>query len=152
MVWGSGNQIPLATIFSSRVQTACTKGNVSFPMVKREVVGVNNPPRSRAEVKEIELELYSPSVPSWHVIEWKVTFYIYRYALVHEVSVYCWTTGQIFIFVISSKQALRQSQCIYSSLWGSLPLRQSCQVPMGPVSITDYMEYVKFTPTFICTA
>jgi len=41
----------------------------SFPGVKRPGRGVNHPPPSRAEVKErVELNLYSPSVPSWQVI------------------------------------------------------------------------------------
>ena len=42
---------------------------VSFPGVKRPGRGVDQPPPSSAEVKErVELYLYSPSGPSWHVL------------------------------------------------------------------------------------
>jgi hypothetical protein len=41
---------------------------VSFPGIKRPARGVNHPPTSRAEVKEIvALCIYSPSGPSWPV-------------------------------------------------------------------------------------
>ena len=43
----------------------------SFPGLKRRGRGVNQPPKSSAEVKElVELCLYSPSEPSWQVIRW----------------------------------------------------------------------------------
>ena len=42
---------------------------VSFPGVKRPECGIDHPPPSSAEVKEIvELYLFSPSGPSWPVI------------------------------------------------------------------------------------
>jgi hypothetical protein len=42
----------------------------SFPRVKRPVRFVDYPPPSSAEVKErVELYLYSPSGPSWPVLE-----------------------------------------------------------------------------------
>jgi hypothetical protein len=45
-------------------------GTGSFPGVKRPGRGVDHPPPSSAEVKErIELHLYSPSGPSWPVLE-----------------------------------------------------------------------------------
>jgi hypothetical protein len=41
--------------------------------------GINHPPPSRAEVKErVELYLYSPSVPSWHVIGWTCEWNSYK--------------------------------------------------------------------------
>jgi len=45
-------------------------GTGSFPGVKRPGRGVDHPPPSSAEVKErVELYLYSPSGPSWPVLE-----------------------------------------------------------------------------------
>jgi hypothetical protein len=42
---------------------------IPFPGVKRPRRGVNHPPPSSAEVKgRIQLYLYSPSGPSWHVV------------------------------------------------------------------------------------
>jgi hypothetical protein len=44
---------------------------VSFPGVKRPGLGVDYRPPSNAEVKErVELQLYSPSGPSWPVLGW----------------------------------------------------------------------------------
>jgi hypothetical protein len=62
--------------FSAPVQTgrgaypaSCTMGTGSFPGVKRPGRGVDHPPPSCAEVKEkVELNLYSPSGPSWPVL------------------------------------------------------------------------------------
>jgi len=46
-----------------------TMGTGSFPGVKRPGHGVDHPPASSAEVKEIvELYLYCPSGPSWPVL------------------------------------------------------------------------------------
>jgi hypothetical protein len=48
---------------------------VSFPGVKRPWRGVDHPPPSSAEVKErVQLYLYSPSGPSWPVLEWTLPF------------------------------------------------------------------------------
>jgi hypothetical protein len=48
---------------------SCTMGTGSFPGIKRPRRGVDHPPPSSAEVKEIvELYLYSPSGPSWPVL------------------------------------------------------------------------------------
>jgi hypothetical protein len=73
----SGNRIPLGARFSAPVQTgpgvhpaSCTMGTGSFPGVNRPGRGVDHAPPSSAEVKErVELYLYSPSGPSWPVIE-----------------------------------------------------------------------------------
>jgi hypothetical protein len=47
-----------------------TMGNGSFPRVKRLGRGIDHAPPSSAEVKErVELYLYSPSGPSWPVLE-----------------------------------------------------------------------------------
>ena len=47
----------------------CNRYRVSFPGVKLPGSGANHPPPSSAEVKErIELYLYSPSGPLWHVL------------------------------------------------------------------------------------
>ena len=62
--------------FSIPVQTgpradpaSCKMSTESFPGVKRPRHGVNQPLPSSAEVKvRVELYLYSPSVPSMHVI------------------------------------------------------------------------------------
>jgi len=46
-----------------------TMGTGSFPRVRRPGRGVDHSPPSSAEVKErVELYLYSPFGPSWHVI------------------------------------------------------------------------------------
>jgi len=48
----------------------CNGYRVSFPGVKRPGRGVDHPPPSSAEVKEkVKLYLYSPSGPSWPVLE-----------------------------------------------------------------------------------
>jgi hypothetical protein len=48
---------------------------VSFPGVKRQGRGVDHPPPSSAEVKErVEIHLYSPSGPSWPVLEWTLPY------------------------------------------------------------------------------
>jgi hypothetical protein len=73
---GPGIETRWGARFSTPVQTgpgaypaSCTMGTGSFPGVKRPGRGVDHPPSSSAEVKEIEeLYLYSPSVPSWRVI------------------------------------------------------------------------------------
>jgi hypothetical protein len=69
----SGVQIPVRAKFSVPVQigprthkASYTMGSGSFPGVKRPGRGVNHPPPSIAAVT-VELYLYSPSVPSWHV-------------------------------------------------------------------------------------
>ena len=64
------------TRFSPLVQTgpgaqppSYTVGTGSFSGVKRPGRGVDHPPSTSAEVKEIvELYLYSPSGPSWPVL------------------------------------------------------------------------------------
>jgi hypothetical protein len=44
-------------------------GTGTFPGVKRPGCDVDQPPPSSAEVKErVELYLFSPSVPLWHVL------------------------------------------------------------------------------------
>jgi hypothetical protein len=48
---------------------------VSFPRVKRPGRGVDHPPPSSAEVKEIiQLYVYSPSGPPWPVLGWTLPF------------------------------------------------------------------------------
>jgi len=70
----SGDGIPVGSRFSTPVQTGLgthsyTMGAGSFPEAKRPERGVNHPTLLRAKVKEREeLYLYSPSVPSWHII------------------------------------------------------------------------------------
>jgi hypothetical protein len=72
----SGDRIPVEARFSAPVQTGAgahpasyTMGTGSFPGVKRPGRGVNHGPPSSAEVKErVELYIYSPSGPSWHVL------------------------------------------------------------------------------------
>jgi len=45
-------------------------GTGSFLGVKRPGCGVDHPPSSSAEAKKsVELYLYSPSLPSWSVLE-----------------------------------------------------------------------------------
>ena len=74
----SRERIPMWERFSAPVQTgpgahpaSYTMGTGSFPGVKRPRRGVDHPTTSRAEMKErVELYLYSPSGPSWHVLEW----------------------------------------------------------------------------------
>ena len=72
------------TRFSPPVQTdpgthpaSHTMGTQSLQGVKRPGLGVNYPPPSSAEIKEIvELYLYSPSGPSCPVIGWTVTLHL----------------------------------------------------------------------------
>jgi hypothetical protein len=46
-----------------------TMGTVLFLGVKQPVCGINHPPQSSTEVKErVELYIFSPFMPSWHVI------------------------------------------------------------------------------------
>ena len=71
----SGDRIPVGARFSTPFQTghgahpaSYTIGTGFFPRVLRPGHGVDHPPPSSAEVKEIvELYLYSPSGPSWHL-------------------------------------------------------------------------------------
>jgi len=63
--------------FSAPVQTgpgahpaSCTMGTGSFPGLKRPGRGVDHPLSSSAEVKgRVEPYLFSPSGPSWPVLE-----------------------------------------------------------------------------------
>jgi hypothetical protein len=72
----SVDRIPVGARFSAPVQTglvaypaSCTMGTGSIPGVKRHGRGVDHPPLSSAEAKEIvELYLYSSSGPSWPVL------------------------------------------------------------------------------------
>ena len=66
----SGERIPAGTRFPAPVQTgpgenptSYTIGTMSLPGVKRPGRGVDHPTRSSAEVKEIKLNIYSPSGP-----------------------------------------------------------------------------------------
>ena len=73
----SGDRIPVGERFSAPVQTgrgvhlaSCTIGTESFPGVKRPERGADNPPPSKCRGHErVELYLYSPSGPSWPVME-----------------------------------------------------------------------------------
>jgi len=69
----SGDRIPVGTkIFLTRPDQPgpYTIGNGSPTRIRRPERGVNNPPPPFAEIKErVELNLYSPLVPSWNVIE-----------------------------------------------------------------------------------
>jgi hypothetical protein len=52
-------------------------GTGLFPCVKRSGRGVNHPSPSSTKVKEgIELYLCSPSVPSWHRVNFTLPFYL----------------------------------------------------------------------------
>jgi hypothetical protein len=74
---GPGIESPWGARFSAPVQTgpeahpaSDTMGTGSFPGVKRQGRGVDHPPSSSVEVKEtVELYFYSPSGPSWPVLE-----------------------------------------------------------------------------------
>jgi len=71
----SGYRIPVGEIFPAPVQTCGTVGTRSFAGVKRKGCGVEHPPPSSAEVKEIvDLHLYSNSGSSWSVLGWTFTF------------------------------------------------------------------------------
>ena len=72
---GAGNESRGCEIFRSRPDrpwgpASCTIGTGCFQDVKRPERGVDHP-TSSAEVKErVQLDLYSPSVPSRQVIGW----------------------------------------------------------------------------------
>jgi hypothetical protein len=73
----SGDRILVGAKLSAPFQTSpgahpasYTMGTRSFPGVKRPGCGIDHPPPSSAKVKErVELYFYSPSGPSWHVLE-----------------------------------------------------------------------------------
>jgi hypothetical protein len=73
---GPGIESRWGARFSAPVQTgpgthaaSYTIGTGSFPGVKRQERGVDDPPPSSAEVKKrVELYLYSTSGPSWPVL------------------------------------------------------------------------------------
>jgi hypothetical protein len=85
----SGDRIPVEARFSAPVQTgpgaypaSCTMVTGSFRGVKRPERGVDHPPPSSPEVKErVELYLYSPSGPSWHVLGWTFMRYVQNMTL-----------------------------------------------------------------------
>jgi hypothetical protein len=59
-------------------------GTGSFPGVKRPGRGVDHPPPSSAEVEERgELDLYSPSGPSWPVLGRTLPVYTYVYIYIY---------------------------------------------------------------------
>ena len=72
----SGDRIPVGARFSAPVQTGTdahrasyTMGTGSLPEVYRPGRGVDQPPSSRAEVKErLELYISFPFGPSWPVL------------------------------------------------------------------------------------
>ena len=74
---GPGIECRWEARFSAPVQTdpgvhpaSYTMGTGYFPEVKRPGRGVDHPPPYGSEVKErVELYLYSPSGPSWPVLE-----------------------------------------------------------------------------------
>ena len=67
--WGASFSAPLQTGPGAH-PTSYTMGNGSFPEVKRPGFDVDHQPPSSTAVKErIELYLYSPSGPSWPVLE-----------------------------------------------------------------------------------
>ena len=85
-----GDWIPVGARFSAPVQidpgahpAFCIMGTGSFPGLKWPERGVDHPLLYSAEVKErVELYLYSPSGPSWPVIEWTLPLpYIYIYII-----------------------------------------------------------------------
>jgi len=73
----SEGRIPVGPWFCALVQARAGAHPGSFTMdtgssprgVKRPRLGVDHPPLSSAEVeRSVKVYLYSPSVPSWHVI------------------------------------------------------------------------------------
>jgi hypothetical protein len=66
-----GRDFPHPSQLGTGVHTAsCTTGAVLLPGIKRPRRGVSHPPTSSTEVKErVQLYIYSPAVPSWHIIE-----------------------------------------------------------------------------------
>jgi hypothetical protein len=68
--WEAKFSAPLQTGLGAHT-ASYTMGTGSFPRVKRLRRGIVHPSPSRAEVKErVNLYLYSPSGPSWSVLEW----------------------------------------------------------------------------------
>jgi hypothetical protein len=59
-------------------QPSCTMGTGPFLGLKRLGRGADHPPPSKCQGHErVELYLYSPSGPSWPVIERTLTFYLF---------------------------------------------------------------------------
>jgi len=87
----SGDLIPIGLRFSATVQTAPgansssgTMGTGSLPEVKRPGRGLDHPHPSTAEVKErVDLNLYSPSGPSWPVLGWTLPFTLLQFIVIN---------------------------------------------------------------------
>jgi hypothetical protein len=82
----SGDRIPVEAKFYALVQPY-SMDTGSYPEVKRPGRGVDHSPPSIAEVEEkVELDFYSHSGPSWHVLMW--TFTLFTYIFVHTCMYY----------------------------------------------------------------
>jgi hypothetical protein len=81
---------------------SCTMGTGSFPGVKQLGSGIDHSPPSSAEVKErVELYLYSPSGPSWHVLGWTLLYwYEPTDQCCHTRSRQWWAVGETTLNII----------------------------------------------------
>ena len=81
--WGARRLAPVQT--GPGVHPASyTVGTRSFPGVKRPGRGADHPPLSSAEVEgRVEVYIYSTSVPSWPVVTFIFTFYLYLHISVY---------------------------------------------------------------------
>ena len=87
-------------------------GTGSFPGIKWPGRGVDQPSSSRAEVKErVELYLYSPSWPSWCVLEWTLPLPLPLPALIILASEWCFLLQTSYIFF---------APAVYSSFMSSV--------------------------------
>ena len=123
----SGDRIPVEARFSAPVQTGAgahpasyTMGTGSFPGVNWLGRGVDHGPPSSAKVKEkVELCIYSPSGPSWHVLG-ELYLYLYIYICVC-VCVY------IYIYIHTHTHIYFKEQIkLQDSKFGADPIAQVC--------------------------
>ena len=91
----SGDRVPVRERFSAPVQTghgaypaSYTMGTGSFPGLKRTGRGVDHPPHVESRLKKrVDLYFYSPSEPSWPVLEWTVYVMDCHRTLQYKISV-----------------------------------------------------------------
>ena len=76
--WARDRILVRGEIFYTHTDWPCSYSascTICFLGVRQLECGINHPPTSSTKVKEtVELNLYSPSGPSWSVVSWKLLF------------------------------------------------------------------------------
>ena len=77
--WGARFSAPVQTGSEAHL-ASYTMGTGSFLKSKRPERGVDHPSQSSAEVNErVELNVYSPSAPSWPVLGWTLLYFSFTF-------------------------------------------------------------------------